>query len=536
MHYLSILAIMKNEAMNLKLWIDHYIWQGVEHFYIIDNNSDDTSVQIIEDLINNGYPITLYKLYEKYKQTEHYRYVYDKENLQEKTKWLIVADLDEFFYCNNSKISNELKHFEDYDLIISYWRMFGSNNCIEHPKDIRISLTKRVKEYHYMIKYIFQTKNIYSGALGIHELNYGYNNKIDLSEIFRLNHYTIQSKEFFEKVKMTRGAADLIENENVRDWNYFDKYNDNTDYEDNDLKNMILNKMHYLSILTIMKNEAMNLKLWIDHYIWQGVDHFYIIDNNSTDVSVQIIEDLINNGYPITLYKLFEQHKQVEHYKYVYNKENLQEKTKWLIVADLDEFFYCNNSKISNELLHFEDYDLITSKWRMFGSNNCIEHPKDIRTSLTKRVEELHINTKYIFQTKNIYSEALNIHELNYGYSNNKIDLSEIFRLNHYTIQSKEYFEKVKMTRGDVSNKLIDNIRDWNYFDAYNQNNDCEDNDLKNMVLMVLNNDLKNMVLNNTNTNTNITNTNKNYYWTIILIFIFICIILLFIYNFIIRS
>ena len=29
----------------------------------IDNNSDDTSVQIIEDLINNGYPITLYKLF-----------------------------------------------------------------------------------------------------------------------------------------------------------------------------------------------------------------------------------------------------------------------------------------------------------------------------------------------------------------------------------------------------------------------------------------------------------------------------------------
>jgi hypothetical protein len=206
--------------------------------------------------------------------------------------------------------------------------------------------------------------------------------------------------------------------------------------------------------------------------------------------------------------------------------ENLQEKTKWLIIADLDEFFYCNNSKISNKLQNYEDYDLITSKWRMFGSNNCIEHPKDIRTSLTKRVEELHIITKYIFQTKYIYSEALNIHELNYGYSNNKIDLSEIFRLNHYTIQSKEYFEKVKMTRGDVSNKLIDNIRDWNYFDAYNQNNDCEDNDLKNMVLN--NNKI------NTNININITNTNKNYYWIIILIFI--CIILLFIYNFIIRS
>jgi hypothetical protein len=36
MNYLSILAIMKNEAMNLKLWIDHYIYQGVDHFYLID--------------------------------------------------------------------------------------------------------------------------------------------------------------------------------------------------------------------------------------------------------------------------------------------------------------------------------------------------------------------------------------------------------------------------------------------------------------------------------------------------------------------
>ena len=239
MHYLSILAIMKNEAMNLKIWIDHYIWQGVDHIYIIDNNSDDTSVQIIEDLINNGYPITLYKLYEKYKQAEHYRYVYNKENLQEKTKWLIIADLDEFFYCNNSKISNKLQNYEDYDYITSKWRIFGSNNCIEHPKDIRISLTKRVKKLSIFGKYIFQTKNIYSSFLQVHELNDGYNNKINLSEIFRLNHYQIQSKEYFEKVKMTRGDVHYITI--IRDWDYFDNINKDTNYEDNNLKNMILN-------------------------------------------------------------------------------------------------------------------------------------------------------------------------------------------------------------------------------------------------------------------------------------------------------
>jgi RsiW-degrading membrane proteinase PrsW (M82 family) len=82
------------------------------------------------------------------------------------------------------------------------------------------------------------------------------------------------------------------------------------------------------------------------------------------------------------------------------------------------------------------------------------------------------------------------------------------------------------MTRGDVHHAT--NVRDWNYFDAFNQNNDCEDNDLKNMVLNNNNNKI--------NTNTNIINTNKNYYWTIILILILISIILLFIYYFIIRS
>lgn len=240
MNYLSILAIMKNEAMNLKIWIDHYISQGVDHFYLIDNGSDDESVNIINDLIKNNYPITLHILLEKYVQVKHYRYVYDQENLKKATKWLIVADLDEFFYCKNSKISNELQNYEDYDYITSKWRMFGSNNYIEHPKDIRISLTKRVKNLNINTKYIFQTKNINSSSVNIHWLSDGYKNHIELSEVFRLNHYPIQSKEFFEKVKMTRGDADR--DINVRDWNYFDTYNIDTNYNDEDLKNMILNK------------------------------------------------------------------------------------------------------------------------------------------------------------------------------------------------------------------------------------------------------------------------------------------------------
>ena len=49
-----------------------------------------------------------------------------------------------------------------------------------------------------------------------------------------LNHYAIQSREWYEKVKMSRGAADHSANEHVRDWNYFDMY-DTNEVNDDDI-------------------------------------------------------------------------------------------------------------------------------------------------------------------------------------------------------------------------------------------------------------------------------------------------------------
>ena len=40
---------------------------------------------------------------------------------------------------------------------------------------------------------------------------------------------------------------------------------------------------------------------------------------------------------------------------------------------------------------------------------------------------------------------------------------------NHYPIQFKEYFEKAKMTRGDVYRPSSDSVRDWGYFSRYDE-------------------------------------------------------------------
>ena len=90
MYYLSVLSIFKNETMNLKIWIEHYLWQGVEHFYLIDNGSDDDPLTILKEYIDNGI-VSYYYLPEKYKQVDHYRYIFDTENIRNRTK--IVKEL-----------------------------------------------------------------------------------------------------------------------------------------------------------------------------------------------------------------------------------------------------------------------------------------------------------------------------------------------------------------------------------------------------------------------------------------------------------
>ena len=50
----------------------------------------------------------------------------------------------------------------------------------------------------------------------------------------------------------------------------------------------------------MFKNEEMIIKDWIEHYLKEGIDHFYLIDNGSTDNYWEKIK--IYNKY-ITLVK-----------------------------------------------------------------------------------------------------------------------------------------------------------------------------------------------------------------------------------------
>ena len=64
-----------------------------------------------------------------------------------------------------------------------------------------------------------------------------------------------------------------------------------------------------LVVVAIFKNEAVAMREWLQHYMRQGVEHFYMIDNGSTDDWKSQIE-----GAPVTVYTDAKKHAQIELY------------------------------------------------------------------------------------------------------------------------------------------------------------------------------------------------------------------------------
>jgi hypothetical protein len=261
-------------------------------------------------------------------------------------------------------------------------------------------------------------------------------------------------------------------------------------------ENRLIKPQYYLSICAIFKNESHILDEWINHYIKEGVDHFYLINNGSTDNYVSIISKYSDR---ITLFHDNRKWVQTE----CYNKYVLPElwNSEWIMVVDLDEFVYARNgfNKISDYLRTLDcDISVVFVQWKMFGSNGHEKQPTSAIKGFTRRMDGFHPLRKSISRTKVITQLRLHNPIISDGkciladgqiVQNEPLENCPVERmsyhylhLNHYAIQSKEFFLNVKKTRGDADSKTTENIRNNDdYFQIYDTN-DILDEELNNKV------------------------------------------------------
>jgi hypothetical protein len=120
--------------------------------------------------------------------------------------------------------------------------------------------------------------------------------------------------------------------------------------------------------------------------------------------------------------------------------------------------------------------------WKMFGSSGFDKQPKSIRHSFIKRKDAVATNTKQIVNISAVHYLQEHYHIFHETTKDSEIIKNpEELALNHYPIMSREYFAKVKMTRGDVATNAWNNIRNWDYFAEYDHK-EVEDTELAQLV------------------------------------------------------
>ena len=253
-HQLLVLAMFKNESHVLAEWVEHYLAEGATAIHLINNNSTDDFLSPLQDFIASGVVIL------HHDNRQHcQRQIYNEhlQHLRSQCRWLLVCDLDEFIYARRSGLRmSDLLRAQPMDVSCIHlpWKMFGSSGLKKQPKSLRSSFISRAdtdaphpcktEAGGIPGKTIARTSRIRS--LDVHTCNLSWGRRVlpngatadrgsfqtiseaDLtSHPLHLNHYAIQSLELFKAVKMTRGDVNDADYANLRDLNYFQRYDTN---------------------------------------------------------------------------------------------------------------------------------------------------------------------------------------------------------------------------------------------------------------------------------------------------------------------
>lgn len=235
LYTIGVLAIFKDERVNLQEWVEHYLWQGASCMYMIDNGSTDDPLEVLRPYIKRG----LVKYFERpkpFSQIEHYREIYSV--VKEECEWCLIADLDEFWYTTSSNLLSNVKKESD-DVIYSDWVIFGSSGLIQHPPSIRMSFCYRWNSSEAtQQKYFFRTKCVRPFQINVHYcMLVGRMRTRKDNQLYVVNHYAIQSLEYFTKFKMQRG--DVLSEKNPRNLSYFHAYDRLCTVQDVRLKELL---------------------------------------------------------------------------------------------------------------------------------------------------------------------------------------------------------------------------------------------------------------------------------------------------------
>jgi hypothetical protein len=129
---LSVCAIFNNEARFIDEWLNFHFHQGVEHFFLYNDRSEDHYQEVLAPWIKKGL-VTLTDWPEK-NLVQAYNHCLNLN--RSRTKWIAFIDLDEFLFSPTGKtLAETLDSYNDCAAIFVYWALFGSAGHESEPDE-----------------------------------------------------------------------------------------------------------------------------------------------------------------------------------------------------------------------------------------------------------------------------------------------------------------------------------------------------------------------------------------------------------------
>ncbi len=128
----AVIATFLNKSHRMREWIQHYLWQGVEHFYLVDEGSNDDYWTVLDTYTRRGIvtvvPVSMEETKEK-KWDAVFR------RCRSDAKWFAVIDLDTYLYSMSPKESLaallERAYASNVAGLYVHGNVFGSRRDVE---------------------------------------------------------------------------------------------------------------------------------------------------------------------------------------------------------------------------------------------------------------------------------------------------------------------------------------------------------------------------------------------------------------------
>jgi hypothetical protein len=217
-----------------------------------------------------------------------------------------------------------------------------------------------------------------------------------------------------------------------------------------------------IAIVAILKDESKYIEEWIEFHIKNGVQHFYLYDNESTDETRSILasygEDLITVTDWPSIYGNGGQTLALAHCIGLF-----RDVAEWMLHIDIDEFLFIKNKKSLFEFLQEnKDISALLIPWRCFGPSGHQLQPQggvlenyiqmaDLSKAPDKLFYEL-TRTKSLFKAHQVWD--VRVHGcITIGKS---VDDDKDLLLNHYITKSKvDFYDKIARAHPWSNTKLL---------------------------------------------------------------------------------